>query len=210
MLVALPDGLDPVAAASLSDNVVDGYRCVGPYEGEMADLDQVDRRVLVAGALSVGLYATATAIACGLAVDYVDTDPGRLRIAEALGASAHERPLPDPRWTAYPVSVSTTGDARSLAAVLRCTWPGGVCTDTGIHYQPAVGLPLLEMYTTGVRFVTGRANARADLPAVLGLLDDGLQLAPVTQHVVDWDEAPDVWPDMRVKTVFARPEVLQR
>ena len=103
--LTLPDGLDPVAAASLSDNVVDGYRCVGPYRDEMAELDPVDRRVLVAMALAVGLYATATAIAYGMAVDSVDTDPERLRIAEALGASAHERPLPDPRWTAYPVSV---------------------------------------------------------------------------------------------------------
>src|SRR3954453_23211549 len=31
MLVALPEGLDPAAAASVADNVSDGYRHVGPY-----------------------------------------------------------------------------------------------------------------------------------------------------------------------------------
>src|SRR5271170_4018018 len=59
MLIPIPDGVDPVAIASLSDNIPDGWRAVGPYRAELAGLDQADRRVLVVGRLSIGLYATA-------------------------------------------------------------------------------------------------------------------------------------------------------
>ena len=35
-------------------------------------------------------------------------------------------------------------------------------------------MPLLPMYTRGVRFVTGRVNARAVIPQVLELLAAGM------------------------------------
>ena len=62
----------------------------------------------------------------------------------------------------------TTADLAVLAATMRATWPDGVCTDTGIYYQGAVEMPLLSMYTRGLRFVTGRVNAsssRVTFPA---------------------------------------------
>lgn len=91
-----------------------------------------------------------------------------------------------------------------LAATLRATWPDGVCTDTGIYYQGAVELPMLAMYTRGVRLVTGRVNARAVIPEILDLLTEGCDLGPVVDRVVDWDDAPAVWPTMTGKTVFTR------
>ena len=91
-----------------------------------------------------------------------------------------------------------------LAATLRVTWPDGVCTDTGIYYQGAVEMPLLPMYTRGVRFVTGRVNARAVIPEVVELLEAGCDLAPAVDRVVPWDEAADAWPAMTGKTVFTR------
>ena len=78
----------------------------------------------------------------------------------------------------------TSADPALLAATLRATWPDGVCTDTGIYYQPKVEMPLLPMYTRGVQFVTGRVNARAVIPQVLELLADGLDLSPAVDRVV--------------------------
>ena len=78
-----------------------------------------------------------------------------------------------------------------------------MCTDTGIYAQGSVEMPLLSMYTRGVRFVTGRVNARAVMPEVLELLA-GQDLSPVVERVAPWEEAPDVWPTMRGKTVFSR------
>jgi threonine dehydrogenase-like Zn-dependent dehydrogenase len=205
MLIPLPAGLDPVPAASLSDNIPDGWRSVGPYAGELAALDPADRRVLITGGRSIGLYAAAIAVALGAHVDYVDTDPARLAAAHRLGAAVHDRDLPDRSWAPYPVTASTAARPESLIATLRATWPGGVCTCNSIFFGDRVlGLPLWWMYTTGVRFVTGRANARADIPAVLDLLARGMDLAPVVESVVGWADAPAAWAGLRGKTIVTR------
>jgi len=203
MLIGVPDAVDPISIASLSDNIPDGWRAVGPYREELARLDPADRRVLVVGRLSIGLYAAAFAAALGAHVDYVDTDGQRLAAAEKLGATVHDRVKPDKSWDPYPVTVHTSGDLSSLAATLRATWPDGVCTDTGIYFQPAVEMPLLPMYTRGVRFVTGRVNARAAIPGVLDLLG-GCDLSPAVDRIVAWEDAPSAWPTMTGKTVFTR------
>lgn len=204
MLLPVPDGVQPDAIASLSDNIPDGWRAVGPYAAELAALDPIDRRVLVVGKLSIGLYAAAFAAALGARVDYVDHDVRRLAAAEKLGAVVHDRVKPDKTWEPYPVTVHTSADPSLLAATLRATWPDGVCTDTGIYYQPIVEMPLLPMYTRGVRFVTGRVNARSAIPQVLELLAGGCDLSPAVDRVVPWAEAPSVWPTMTGKTVFTR------
>ncbi len=204
MLIPVPQTVDPVAIASLSDNIPDAWRAIGPFRTELAALDESDRRVLVVGRLSIGVYAAALASALGAHVDYLDTDPNRLAAAEKLGAVAHDLPKPDKSWDPYPVTVQTSADPKILAATLRATWPDGVCTDTGIYYQGAVEMPLLAMYTRGVRFVTGRVNARAVIPEILEVLAGGCDLAPAVEQEADWDDAPAVWPTMTGKTVFTR------
>jgi threonine dehydrogenase-like Zn-dependent dehydrogenase len=205
MLVPLPDAVDPVAIASLSDNIPDGWRAVGPYRAELAALAPADRRVLVAGRLSIGLYAAAFASAYGAQVDYIDTDPQRLAAAEKLGATVHDTPKPDKSWDPYPITVHTSADPAVLAATMRATWPDGVCTDTGIYHQGAVEMPLLSMYTRGLRFVTGRVNARAVIPEILDVITAHCDLAPAVDRVVAWEDASDAWPAMTGKTVFTRP-----
>ena len=204
MLLRVSEAVDPIAIASLSDNIPDGWRGVGPYRAELASLDAADRRVLVVGRLSIGLYAAALAALLGAQVDYVDTDKNRLAAAEKLGAVVHDRPKPDKSWDPYPVTVHTSADPSLLAATLGATWPDGVCTDTGIYYQGSVEMPLLPMYTRGVRFVTGRVNARAVIPEVLELLSGACDLALAVDRVVPWTDAPSVWPTMTGKTVFTR------
>lgn len=204
MLLPVPADVDPVSVASLSDNIPDGWRGVGPYRAELAALDEADRRVLVVGRLSIGLYAAAFGVAFGAQVDYVDTDEQRLAVAEKLGARVHDRCGPDRSWDPYPVTVHTSMDPSILAATLRATWPDGVCTDTGIYFTDGVTLPLLPMYTRGVRFVTGRVNARAVIPEIVETLSATTDLSPVVDRVVPFDDAPSVWPTMTGKTVFTR------
>jgi threonine dehydrogenase-like Zn-dependent dehydrogenase len=203
MLIPVPDVADPVAIASMSDNIPDGWRTVAPYRDELAALDPADRRVLVLGRLSIGLYAVASATALGVHVDYVDTDAHRLAVAEKLGATVHDREKPDRTAEPYPVTVHTSAEPALLAATLRATWPDGVCTDTGVYAQGNVEMPVLPMYTRGVRFVTGRVNARTVLPTVIESLA-AQDLSPVVDRVVAWDDAPSAWPAMAGKTVFVR------
>src|SRR3712207_6816030 len=71
MLIPLPAGVDPAAAASVSDNVPDGWRAVAEplerYPGGPV--------LICGGAPSITLYAVAAAIALGAErVDYADQD----------------------------------------------------------------------------------------------------------------------------------------
>lgn len=205
MLVRLPAGVDAASAASLSDNVLDGWRGIGPYVSELDLLDAADRRVLITGHGSIGMYAAAVAIAVGASVDYVDTDPARLATAETLGANPLDLPVPNRDLGIYPVTMSTRPDPDALHATLRATWPGGVCTDAAVHFGQDVAMPLLAMYTRGVRYVTGRVSARASLPQVLELLTvGGLRTDLVTEQIVPWDEADTAWPQMTGKTIYLR------
>jgi threonine dehydrogenase-like Zn-dependent dehydrogenase len=205
MLVPLPAGVDAAAAASASDNIPDGWRAVAP---PLADRPGAPVLVLGgAGSGSVGLYAAAIAVALGsVQVDYVDDDPARLRIAELVGAHAVEGPI-GKRYGPYPITVNHSAEPSGLTTALRSTAAGGTCTSTTVYFGPAVTIPMLEMYTSGVTLTTSRVSARAVIPSVLELVADG-RLHPelVTAQVCAWDDAAEVLADHTHKTVIVRPE----
>jgi alcohol dehydrogenase len=90
MLVAVPADLDPVAIASASDNMPDGWRTVAPHLQRYPGAP-----VLVIGgaARSIGLYAAGIAVALGSSrVDYLDSSRARLDIAHSLGATPVQIP----------------------------------------------------------------------------------------------------------------------
>jgi len=66
MLVKLPAGIDPLAVASASDNIPDGWRTVGP---QLAADPGAEVLVVAgdAGPHSIGLYAAGLAVALGAA-----------------------------------------------------------------------------------------------------------------------------------------------
>jgi alcohol dehydrogenase len=189
MLVPVPDGLPAASVASASDNLSDGWRAVGP-----ALASDPGASVLVVGgasAGSIGLYAAAVAVALGSeSVLYVDGDEERRATAATLGAQTLAQ---TPRRVGpYPITVDASGDPDGLALALRSTAPDGSCTSTAIYFTDPPALPLLEMYTKGITFRTGRANAREAMPHVLGLAAEGaLRPELVTTHTVAWADAPD-------------------
>ncbi len=195
MLVPLSDGLDPVAVASVADNVPDGYRAVAEPLARVPGAD-----VLVAGgwARSIGLYAVACAKALGAGrVVYADADAGRLERAAALGAEPVEVTIGEDGALAWPaklgrfaVTVDASGDHGGLHTALRSTAPDGICTSVAIYFEPVTPVPLLEMYTRGCTLHTGRCHARALIPEVLALIAAGrLDPALVTSAVAGFDEA---------------------
>jgi threonine dehydrogenase-like Zn-dependent dehydrogenase len=203
MLVPLPAGLDPVAVASASDNIADGWRTVGPP----LERDPGAAVLVVGGAGpgSIGLYAAAIAIALGSErVVYVDADEGRRSIAAKLGAEAVDRDGERPGR--FPVTVDASADPEGLALALGCTERDGICTSTGIYFGEPPPLPLLEMYMKNTTFVTGRVHARPAIPHVLELAAHGrMQPQEVTTRVVPWADAPAALAERDwVKLVFSR------
>ena len=187
MLVPVPAGLEPAAIASVSDNLSDAWRSVGPQLAE-----EPGAAVLVVGGAgpgSIGLYAVALARALGAAsVLYVDADAGRRQTAEALGAET----LADPpkRLGPFPITVDSSADPEGLALALRSAAPDGTCTSTAIYFGEQPALPLLEMYTKCVTFKTGRVHVREAMPRVLELVAAGsLEPERVTTRTVPWPDA---------------------
>ena len=187
MLVPLPDGLAPAALASASDNLSDAWRAVAPALAE-----EPGAEVLVvggAGSGSIGLYAAGLARSLGAAkVVYVDADQQRRSVAEALGAQT----LADTpkRLGPFAITVDSSAEAQGLALALRSTAPDGTCTSTAIYFGEQPSLPLLEMYTKGITFRTGRVHAREALPHVLELAARGaIEPQRVITRVVAWNDA---------------------
>ena len=202
MLVALPDGVAPATAASVSDNVVDAWRTVGPQLAANPGAP-----VLVCGgAGSIDLYAIQIARALG--AERVDYAGGRNDAARALagelGADVVGDEFPD-RLGSYPIVVDASSNEDGLACALRSTAPDGVCTSIGIYTAPTTPVPLLEMYTKNITFITGRVHAREAMPEALALIADGrLDPEPVTSRHIAWDDAAEALAEHREKLVIER------
>ena len=144
-----------------------------------------------AGAASRSTRSTPRAPSAPGASSTPTPTPAGSRCAEALGAEVVEGP-PEGSYGEFPITVDASGVHAGLHAALRSTEPGGVCTSIGIYYELLTPVPLLEMYTTGVTLVTGRAMARATMPAVLERIAAGdLHPDRVTSNVVAWEQAAE-------------------
>ena len=207
MLVGLPSGISPESVASLSDNIADAWRTVGPQLQQEPGADVL----IVSAENSISLYAAGIARALGAGrVDFVGGGPRQLEIAERLGANVIEGDVPE-RLGPYPITVDASNSHGGLACAVRSTGPDGVCTSIGIYFEPMTPMPLFEMCTHGIQFLTGRVHAREAMAPALALIEQGL-LRPeiVTSQVVSWDDAAEALGDLRGKTVVTREEVSAR
>jgi threonine dehydrogenase-like Zn-dependent dehydrogenase len=200
MLVPIPEEISPSAVASLSDNIPDAWRCVAPPLEE-----RPGSPVLIAlGAGSIALYSVAIAVALG--AERVDVVGGRDRdreLAAKLGANVLDEEFPD-RAGFYPITVDASAAPNGIACVLRSTDRDGYSTSIGIYFEPTP-LPLLDMFTQGVTFVTGRPHVRPIMPEVLELIRQGrFDPEPMTAQKVAWNEAAEALSELRAKTVVER------
>lgn len=202
MLVEIPAGVAPATAASLSDNIVDAWRTVGPPLAAAPGAPVL----ICGGAGSIDLYAVAIAVALGAErVDYAGgRDEDARRLAAELGANVLGDEFPE-RLGSYPVTVDASAQEAGLACALRSTAPDGQCTSIGIYATPMTEVPLLEMYSKNIVFITGRPHAREAMPEALGLIASGrFDPGPVTRRHVDWDDAADALSGLREKLVISR------
>lgn len=217
MLVAVPRGLDPLAVASASDNLCDGYRTVAHHLQRSPGAPVL---VVGGGAKSIGLYAAGIARALGSSrVDYVDRCRTRLGMAERLGANPVELTRNAPWFRAgrsllaggYPISVDASSTTAGLAYALAALAPGGHCTGVGFYVRKGTPLPLWNMYLKSATLHVGVANARADLPALLTLVQQGgFDPTIVTSLTAAWDDAPRALLERSTKVVLRRDRLTQK
>ena len=201
MLVRLPAGVEPAAAASASDNIPDGWRTVAP---QLAERPGAPVLICASGA-AIALYATSIALALGAErVDFAGGSGYIRERAEQLGANMLDVEFPK-RFGQYAITVDASTDPDGLACAVRSTEPEGVCTSIGIYFTESTPMPLLEMYTKGIRFHTGRVHARPAMEPILDLVRSGaFKPELVTAETAGWEDAPEAIAGHRSKLVISR------
>ena len=200
MLVGVDEGIDPAAIASLSDNIPDAWRTVGPQLAERPGAPVL----ICGGGASIALYAAQIALALG--AERVDFAGGNSYIrgkAEEIGATMLDQEFPK-RLGPYPITVDASANPDGLHCALRSTDGDGICTSIGIYFED-VALPLLEMYTKNTRFDTGRCHARPAMEPLLDLVRSGkFHPEQVTAETATWDDAAEAVAGHRGKLVISR------
>jgi alcohol dehydrogenase len=197
MLVTLPEGIDPTAAVSASDNVCDAHRHLAPHlpgilerePGATVLILAAQTRDLPFGA-SLPLYSgqIAEALGAGRVVLVDARPPVRLRAIE-LGLDAippSELPGLDPA----PLVIEASGTPAGLRRGIELTAPDGICTSVGgLHANAKI--PSGLMFARNITLKIGRSHARAEASAVLDLIASG-QIAPerVNSSLGAIDDAP--------------------
>ena len=204
MLFPLPAGTDPIAVASMGDNIADAWRCVGPQLE-----DEPEGHVLVVGGdsgpNSIGLYATGLAVAAGAQrVLYLDDNDDRIRIAETLGAETKSGPPPR-KAGKFHVTVDASGSESGLRCALESTAFDGTCTSPSVYLtDPAV--PMFSMYSRCCTLHTGRAHARAAIPHALELVAAGFDPSLVTTQVIAFDDAEHALANPSMKPILVQDQ----
>jgi alcohol dehydrogenase len=197
MLVPLPEGVDPLAAASVGDNVSDAYRHIAPHLPRLLAED-ADARVLIVASLrarqaftaSMPIYTGLVARTLGARrVELVDARPPVRELAAALGLQPVE-PAELRGLEPAPLVVDVTAEPKGLVACMERTAADGICSSAG-GLHASVRIPFLHAYIHNTTLHIGRTHARAVMPEVLALLAEGtLRPQDVTTQVASLDEAP--------------------
>lgn len=198
MLVPLPPGLSPAAAASAGDTLTDAYRHIAPHVDRVRQHPEGPSITIVgawttrsAFSASMPLYAglIARALIPEATVMVIDARPGVRDQAERLGLLAAEPRILREQRSA--LVVDSSASPRGLAGALAATAPDGFCSCAGT-FHAQVKIPASLMFGRNVTLSISRSHIRTDIPAVLGLMADGsLQPELVTTTVAPYDEAPD-------------------
>lgn len=203
MLTPFPTGLDPVAVASVPDNVLDGYRSVAPHLERRPGTD-----VLIAchGIPSIGLYAAHCATALGAAtVTVASADESVLLLADKLGARPLLVDFAERSAEKWPIVVDCGLEPAGFQWAVRATEPEGVLQSVSSYLEETVSMPLRRLYTLGIEFHIGRAHSAALLPEVTALVASG-RLHPelVTTSVIDWNDAAERFLEPTIKLIVSR------
>lgn len=209
LLVGLPEAVPAQRVAAASDNLADAWRCVVPH---LEAYPHARVLIIGGGAQSIGLYAAGLAVAHGAEdVTYLDTDPVRLHLAEALGAGVVDQPVKrraPGTGEEYDIVVEASSSSAGLRYAIRATAPGGHCTAVGYYVGTMTPAPLMRMYATGMSLHIGVTHPRPILPDLLNwVAASGFPAERVTTVLADFDDAPNAYAMKTTKLVLARDRI---
>jgi alcohol dehydrogenase len=201
-LVRLPDGMDPVVAASLGCRFATAFRAVRSHAAPAAG-----QWVAVHGCGGVGLSAVMVAVALGARVVATDVHPAALDAAKDLGAEATvlvgaTPGTPPGEAVAAEVrrltgggahaSLDALGSPATAAASVRSLRPRGRHVQVGLLLGEEAGCIPMDLVVARELAVLGsHGMAATDYPEMLQLVDEGV-LHPdrLVGRVIELDQAP--------------------
>ena len=193
MLQRIPNGLDAIQLASLSDNMTDAYRTVAPYlKG------QPGASLLIVGGVaeSIACYAILEAQALGAGrITYFDTDKRRCEFAASLGVTVeHSEKTPQRLAGNFDVTIDCSGSIDGFRMALRSARPYGKAITVSIFFDNNVPIPFIEMYNKGIDLTISRTHASEQTPELLQLIaEKKFDPSKVTSRVVDFSSAAEAW-----------------
>jgi alcohol dehydrogenase len=216
-LVALPDAVDAVTAASLGCRFATAFRAVTARAGIRAG-----EEVAVFGCGGVGLSAVMIAAALGARVTAVDVSEAALERARQLGATTVVTATGAPAEVAAAVvsatgggahaTIDALGSAATAEAAVRGLRRRGRHVQVGLMLQEAASAPLPwdRVIAWELDVLGSHGMAAADYPAMLALVADGtLDPARLVAATTDLAGAADALVAMDGPTaggiVVARP-----
>ena len=165
-LVALPDGMSMVTAASLGCRFATSYRAVASVARV-----QPGERVVVFGCGGVGLSAVQVAVALGASVAAIDVNPAAVELARSMGATADVEP-----GDAH-VTVDAIGDPRVVETCLSFLRPRGRHVQVGLLPDEQPELPMGRLLAQELQVLGSHGMAAHEYPAMLAMVASG-QLRP--------------------------------
>ena len=196
-LVALPDGIDMVTAASLGCRFATAYRAITAH-GRVASGDWV----AVHGCGGVGLSAVMIAAALGAKVVAVDVASAALHRARELGAAAVVDAAGDADSAATivamtgggaHVSLDALGSSATAGASVRCLRRRGRHVQVGLLHGPAATppIPMDTVIAHELELYGSHGMAAHEYPAMLTMIEHGtLRPDLLIGRVIGLDEAP--------------------
>jgi alcohol dehydrogenase len=152
-------------------------------------------------------------------IDYLDSSRTRLALAEQLGANPIAITRTEPWYRrgeallsgGYPIAVDASSTTAGLSYAIGALAPGGTCSAIGFYLRRTTPLPLWKMFLKCATLQIGFSHPRADLSAVLQLLEKGLfDPRKVNTLVADWSDAPRALLERSTKVVLSRAPLSAR
>lgn len=203
MLNKIPEGIDPIALASLSDNIPDAYRHIEDL------VSNPNQSVLIISdkAKSVGIYALIMAKALNtFEIDYVDSNIERLNLAETLGANKVYKSFKEINKR-YDIVIDASATQQGLNQAFKSVRNYGTVSSSGIYIKKT-SISLIQLYTKGVNFKIGLVNARASTAKVLELIKTkNIDFGTATTKLDTWQNAIDAFLTDTTKVIVFRKKI---
>ncbi|PJZ69320.1 alcohol dehydrogenase [Leptospira perolatii] len=203
MLVPFSNKTDPVAIASINDNLVESWKLAGVHLKQ-----NKNQRILILGgyAYSIGLYTAALAVHMGASeVVYADNNSKRLELAASYGAKVQEISEFPKSLGKFDIVADASGTLEGWNCGLKSLEIDGNFGCASIFWTNSVPIPYLDLYNNGANIKLGRVRSREWIPEILREVEqNGFDPSKVVTKKASWSDAAEAFIEEETKLVITR------